>query len=247
MGWQVWQEAIPHDALDNSFRASQIPRDMKFIKFVPRWRASWWAAFFLPASFLCAKPATATEIYRGFTIDESRIENLTDLQAVRTAVKAQIDIVCAVGLPPEIMAFFQGVQLDVAPAAALNGNPGLYDRLNKCVLISTGIVEMGHKPVLLHEFMYAFHDQRLGEGFWNRTILSFYGQAMAISVFPAHSHMMSDQMAFFACSATTYLFGVTAQEPFKREKIKDNQPDFFAYLQKLFGPRAGSYAGSLAP
>ena len=50
---------------------------------------------------------------------------------------------------------------------------------------------------------------------------------------------------FFACAATTYLFGVTAQEPFQRSKIEEAQPELFAHLKSMFGPDAGSYAGSL--
>ncbi|HZP60838.1 MAG TPA: hypothetical protein VFB27_10990, partial [Opitutaceae bacterium] len=123
--------------------------------------------------------------------------------------------------------------------------PGLYDARTKSVRVAAGIVRVGHKPVLLHELLHAFHDQRLDGGFGNRTILGYFEEARTITAFAANSHMMENNREFFACSATTYLFGVTAQEPFERDKIKENQPEFFAYLKNLFGPNAGNYLGSL--
>ena len=219
---------------------------MKFADVLRTLGAPCLAALLFPASFLHGGLATATVTkYRGFAIDESAVPHLADREAVQASTREQIDIVCAVGLPPEVLAFLQREQFVLVPAGTLKGDPGLYDRRDKSVKISADIVRIGHKPVLLHELLCAFHDQRLEGGFANPAILSFYEQAKAIPAFPAGSHMMSSQADFFACSATTFLFGVTAQEPFQREKIKAHQPEFFAYLQKLFGPNAGNYAGSL--
>jgi hypothetical protein len=104
-----------------------------------------------------------------------------------------------------------------------------------------------HKPILLHELLHALHNQRLPHGFDNPRIRQFYERAKLLNVYNAKSHMMSNDREFFACTGTTYLFGVTAQEPFKREKIEENQPAYFEFLQKLFGPNAGNYTGSLTP
>jgi hypothetical protein len=50
---------------------------------------------------------------------------------------------------------------------------------------------------------------------------------------------------FFACSTTTFLYGNTAQEPFTRIKLQQNQPVYFQFLTELFGGGAGKYEGKL--
>ena len=209
------------------------------------WRlrgAAWWVLLVLPAGLLGGE----TPQYRGFTIDDSRVRNMPNLEAVRTATKEQIDMVCAVGVPAEILAFFQSVPFEIVPQGVLpSSTPGLYSPRDRSVRVTAGIVTTGHKPVLLHELLHAYHDQRLPGGFENPDIARFYERAKAIPAYAQKSHMMQNDREFFACSATTYLFGVTAQEPFKREKLRDSQPDLLDYLKKLFGPNAGEYQGSL--
>jgi hypothetical protein len=61
----------------------------------------------------------------------------------------------------------------------------------------------------------------------------------------AQNRSMRNDMEYFACASTTYLFGVTAHEPFNREKLKERQPAFSEYLERLFGPSAGTFKGSL--
>jgi hypothetical protein len=204
--------------------------------------AAWWALLALPAGLLGGE----TPRYRGFIIDDSRVQNMPNLEAVRAATKEQIDMVCAVGVPAEILAFFQGVPFEIIPQGVMpSGTPGLYSPRDRSVRVTAGIVTTGHKPVLLHELLHAYHDQRLPGGVENPDIARFYERAKAIPAYARKSHMMQNDREFFACSATTYLFGVTAQEPFKREKLRDNQPDFLDYLKKLFGSNAGEYQGSL--
>lgn len=185
--------------------------------------------------------------YRGFTIDESRVRNLPNLEEIRTATREQIDIVCAVGLPANVLKFFQGVPFVFLPADAVpSRSPGLYSAQDRSVKVTARILTIGRRPVLLHELLHAYHDQKLPQGFKNAAILRYFKEANGLANgFAAKSHMMRNPNEFFACAATTYLFGVTAQEPFKRETIKERQPELFAHLQEMFGPDAGSYAGSL--
>ena len=192
-------------------------------------------------------PASAAQTYRGFTIDESAVRKAPNLEALLAATREQIDIVHAVGLPAEILTFVQSVKFELVPAGTFKSpTPGRYmGRGDQSVQVSAAIVTTGHKPVLLHELMHAYHDQRITRGFANPAILGYYKKALALSVYAAKSHMMSNEKEYFACAATAYLFGVTAQEPFRREKVQDNQPDFHDYLKRLFGPEAGNYAGSL--
>ncbi len=191
--------------------------------------------------------AQAAQTYRGFTIDVSAVEKQADLEALLATTHEQIDIVHAVGLPAEVLSFVQSVKFELVPAGTFKSpTPGLYKgRQDQSVQVSAAIVRVGHKPVLLHELMHAYHDQRIAHGFRNAEILALYKQARAIPAYATQSHMMSNEKEYFACTATAYLFGVTAQEPFNRGKIRENQPADYEYLQKLFGPDAGNYAGSL--
>jgi hypothetical protein len=200
------------------------------------------ALHLLLCPLLCAESGK----YRGFTIDESRVRNAPNLEEIRAATREQIDIVCAVGLPADMLQFLQTVPFVFLPAETVRAaSPGLYRAQDRSVSVTSRILAIGRRPVLLHELMHAYHDQRLPQGFKNPAILRHFEHAKAIGGYAASSHMMRNSNEFFACAATTYLFGVTAQEPFKRDAIKERQPELFAHLQTLFGPDTGSYAGSL--
>ena len=216
---------------------------MKSVGSASWWRSAvWWALLLVPAVLLAGEAPR----YRGFVIDDSRVRNLPNLEAVRGATREQNDMVCAVGVPAEILAFFQSVPFAIVPSSAMPGpTPGLYAARDRMVRVTAGIVTTGHKPVLLHELLHAYHNQQLPGGFRNPDVARFYRLARSIPAYAPRSHMLQNDREFFACSATTYLFGVTAQEPFTREKLKESQPDFFAYLKKRFGPDAGAYQGSL--
>lgn len=184
--------------------------------------------------------------YRGFSLDESKVRSFPNLEEIRAATKEQIDIVCAVGLPTEVLQFFQRVPFIFVPAETVRAaTPGLYAAQDRSVKVTSRILAIGRRPVLLHELLHAYHDQRLPQGFRNATVMRHFEQGKAKGGYAATSHMMRNPSEFFACAATTYLFGVTAQEPFKREAIQERQPELFAYLRTLFGPDAGNYAGSL--
>ncbi len=199
----------------------------------------------LPSTSSGTPPGIGT--YRGFTIDDSRVRKLPTLAAVRAATQEQIDMVCAVGVTPDVLAFFQRVPFRLVPAGTIpSGTPGFYGgRRDQSVDVVASIVSVGHKPVLLHELLHAYHDQLIPGGFGNGEIRRFYQRARNLSSFAPQSHMMSNEKEFFACAATTYLFGVTAQEPFQRANLRASQPEFYAYLEALFGPGAGSFPGSL--
>jgi hypothetical protein len=193
--------------------------------------------------------ATAEQNYRRFIIDDSAVKLEPNLSAFILATQTQIDMVHAVGLSTTTMDFFQNVGFELVPTGTFKQpTPGRYTgKGSRRVQVSAGIIRIGPKPVLLHELLHAYHDQRIPKGFRNPEILALYQQARSISAFATKSHMMANAQEYFACMATTYLFGVTAQEPFNREKIKEHQPECLAYLQELFGPQTGQFQGQLSP
>ena len=189
-----------------------------------RLRAILFACF--AAAALLTGPTMVAHSYRGFTIDESAVRDLPDLAALISATQEQIDMVHAVGLSAEVLRFFQGVKFRLVPAGTFKApTPGRYTgRGDRSVEVSAGLVRIGHKPVLLHELLHAYHDQRIDGGFRTAAILRLFEAAKSSPGFAAKSHMMANDKEYFACTATTYLFGVTAQEPFKREKLSQLQP-----------------------
>jgi hypothetical protein len=184
--------------------------------------------------------------YKGFTFDASRAPSAADAASIETALQTQVDMICSVGLPTKFLDFFKTVPIEIVPLSGVFSlEPGLYSGTEKNVQVSTNLVTIGHKPVLLHEMLHAYHDQEIEGGFQNPTIIGLYNQAKGINAYALNSHMMSNQREFFACSGTTYLFGSTIQEPFKRGKVVNAQPELIQFFKELFGPDAGSYQGSL--
>jgi hypothetical protein len=198
-----------------------------------------------PLALLNAADDPPTWQYRGFSINHSRIAGAENIEAVRATMHEQIDRVCAVELSPAILSFFQRVPLHVVPYATLSPNVGLYVGEQRAVKIADRIATWRPGPHLLHEFLHALHHQHIPAGFNNRDITAFFQRAKEQASFPATSHMMRNEREFFACAATAYLHGITEQEPFRREKIKENQPAFFAHLAALFGSSAANYEGTL--
>lgn len=188
----------------------------------------------------------ASAKYRGFTIDTSAVAKSEEAAQIRRAIEEQIDIVYLVGVPDALMQFFQCVPLDVVPRDAIpRTSPGLYGPNLRMVKITSRIVSIGRRPVLLHELLHAYHHQKMPSSYQNPEIRSFYEAARKLNLYPPKSHMMQNDREFFACAATTFLFGVTGQEPYERDKVKQHQPDLQRFLEKIFGSNAGHYAGSM--
>lgn len=191
-----------------------------------------------------SRAATPTSTYRGFTLTERDLQDAPNLPALRAALQVQIDIVHEVGLTEEMLKFFQSVPLLLVREDTIaRASPGLYAAERKAVLLTTRMANLGRRPVLIHELLHAYHWQRLPNGVGNREVVALWERAKKLGVYTANSHMMQNPGEFFACAGTTYLYGSTAQEPFKRAKIAEGQPELFVYLQKLFGEKAGTHEG----
>lgn len=186
--------------------------------------------------------------YRGFSIDDSAVRNQPDAALLRKALETQIDLVLEVGLPPETMAPLKRIPLFLVPNGTFrSATPGRYLNQFKKVQISAGFVRVGRAPVLLHELMHGYHHEILADGMKNAKVLEFYERAKAGKDYDLESHMMSNVGEFFACTATAYLYGSTHQEPFTRDKVREQQPVYYRFLKELFGPTAGQHDGTLGP
>ena len=99
--------------------------------------------------------------------------------------------------------------------------------------IMTGY-DMG--PVLLHEFLHAYHAKLMPNGFDNKGIRDFYGEAQNKNLFPKEAYVLKNNREFFAVTASIFLAGKDpANEPFTRAKLKEQMPSYYKYLVAVFG------------
>ena len=179
----------------------------------------------------------------GFRVDYTEVKDNPEFSLIKAAMDRQIQMVTEVGLSDRILTFFRHVPVRIV--AGKQNFAGAYFGKTKEIQISGNLLLRLRKPTLLHEFLHAYHDQKLQDGVKNRQVIAYYDRAKQLSAYDPNSHMMAKKSEFFASAGTAYLFGVTALEPYTRAKVQKNQPAFYKYLQGLFGPEAGNYKGSL--
>jgi len=184
--------------------------------------------------------------YKGFHVDYAQVKDHPNFDLIKAGMNRQIDMVVEVGLADNVLALFRRIPVSVVAgkhkfAGQYSGKPR-----NSIEVSEAFFLRGGRKPVLMHEFLHGYHAQVLPEGKNNPRILTFYHRAKELSAYDANSHMMHNAGEYFASAGTAYLFGVTALEPYTREKVQERQPVFYRYLQGLFGPAAGNYKGSLS-
>lgn len=183
-----------------------------------------------------ARRAGPYRSYHGFRIDLGEAQGRIDLAGVMAAVENQIDIVDRSGVSPAMLARFRAVPIRVSVTFAGGGS-----HYRGGSEVTLGSLQAGDtRPVLLHEYMHVLEYRTMPGGFHNATIGRFYREAAARGLYPPESYMMSNPAEFFAVTASCFLHGSVARDPYTRETIRTRQPDYYAYLTRLFGPRLDS-------
>ena len=179
---------------------------------------------------LTAGSARAADFaYRGWRIDTAAMNGpLPD--DVQASLRAQLDIVDAVRIKPEIEVFFHGVPIALVPVS--RGGSGDYGFGSHRVRLDAK-VDPPQNPVLLHELLHAYHDQRLGRR--NPKLLAFYEATEASGAFPADAYMLKNPAEFFAMCASVVLWGRAARPPFTRETVQAKAPALYAWIVQEFG------------
>ena len=173
--------------------------------------------------------------YRGFNVNFDQINNSPRKNAILNSVKEQIDIVETAGLSKEVLDFFRTVP--IVMLADSSGTPGKYKRETKTVHLK-GRDMAAEKPILLHGFLHAYHNQRLPQGMKNKQVLDFYQEAeQAFPEFKGNQYFLQNQGEFFAVTGSIYLFGNISRPPYNRQNIREKMPLYYKYLAKLFGER----------
>ena len=173
--------------------------------------------------------------YHGFNVNFAGISKSARKNAILNSVKEQIDIVEKVGLSKEDLDFFRTVP--IVMLADSSGTPGVYKREEKIVYLK-GKDLNSNKPILLHELLHAYHNQRLPQGMNNRQVSDFYLKARkAFPEFRGDKYFLQNEKEFFAVTASIYLFGNISRPPYNRQNIKEKMPLYYKYLATLFGER----------
>ena len=182
--------------------------------------------------------ALAQTDFHGFHVDQRLLDTAQKASYAgmpAASLLGQLGIVESVGLLPEQLAFFKQVNILVDPA--LRGNPGVFSvRDGEGVVGVQPVAFPDNKPILLHEFMHAYHFSVLKLN--NAAILDGYAAAKRAGVYPAafqSAHFLANAKEYFAVTSTIYLFGKIQQPPFNCEVLAKNDPTYLAFLEKTFG------------
>ncbi len=168
--------------------------------------------------------------YHGFRIDLSNAASGPNVANELASIEHQIDIVDSVGLSTSYLQVMRRVPIRISNRLTGAGsyNGGSY-------VIMKDLQAADTRPVLLHEYMHVLHHNRLPGGFNNPTIRHFYQEAVASGRYQQGSYTLSNEREFFAMTASCFLYGTLARPPYNRDAIRTAQPDYYRYLEQLFG------------
>ena len=171
-----------------------------------------------------------SETYRGYHIEMARDVPNAEIGQLQQAAEHQVDLVEATHLDPGIKDFLRGFPVVVQSGTG----EGSHYSGGDSVTIAVDDPK-DDRPILLHEYMHVYHFRRLPGGQDNPDILTFYRRAKRGSFYPADAYLLSNPGEFFAMTASTFLHGRLAREPFTREELRRKQPVYYGYLKGLFG------------
>jgi hypothetical protein len=170
--------------------------------------------------------------HRGFKVDFSQIKDSSQKDTAIKAVRKQIEIVEQVKLGRDTRDFFKSVPIVMIPANS--GTPGVYGSIKKTVFLKAQDLAP-NRPILLHELLHAYHHLKITDGFQNARIHAFYDEAKNRYPNLEREYFLSNAGEFFAVTASIYLFGNIPRPPSKQSAIRKAQPDYYRYLETLFG------------
>ena len=189
----------------------------------------------LSASTALAGNSATSAAYHGFKVELSGFGNESETKAALTLVKEQIDMVERVGLSGAHLSFFRSLPLRIS--GNLRGYYGIYNKGE--ISLAPAQID-GHNPTLLHEYMHALHDRKLPGGFANKEITAAYQDAFSVKRYEGTNaaYFLTNSHEFFAVTATLYLWGsLPYNRPYSRGIIRSAQPDYYRFIERLFGAR----------
>ena len=104
------------------------------------------------------------------------------------------------------------------------------------IMLSPNISLHAEDPIVLHEFLHAYHAKLMPNGYDNKGINTFYGAVQHKNMFAKEAYVLKNNKEFFAVTASIFLAGKdSVHEPFTRDKLKELMPDYYKYLVGVFG------------
>jgi hypothetical protein len=104
------------------------------------------------------------------------------------------------------------------------------------VMFRPAMMKYAEDPVMLHEFLHVYHAKLMPNGFENKGIKDFYGEAKGKGLFEKDAYLLKNHKEYFAVTASIFLAGKDAvHEPNTRAKLKEKQPGYYKYLVGVFG------------
>jgi hypothetical protein len=104
------------------------------------------------------------------------------------------------------------------------------------IMVRPIMMKHAEDPVLLHEFLHAYHGKLMPQGFDNLGIRAYHAEAMSKQVFSKEEYAMKNHKEFFAVTASIFLVGQESMhEPKTRARLKEKLPKYYKYLVELFG------------
>ncbi len=199
--------------------------------------------------------------YGGFSLDETSLGNKFDRfdrEIVEEVFKKQVNVVNAVILPAEMLAIIHAVPIKVTADLGVNDSyageyfpegyqapfhfTGSYICLNADLCFSS--TACMPKLTLLHEFMHAIHDAYPPGNFNDPEIIGYFYDARRYDCYDFSDYGSSDpdkQYQEYLFTNDIEFFADTDKEPFSREAIKEQQPEYYAFLQRFFNPADSRY------
>jgi hypothetical protein len=183
---------------------------------------------------------TTVIVYKGYTVKKSELLKEETAMQMFDMLKKHIDRFPDY-VNDRMVAFFKTIPIllssqDETPLEQGSGSPGTFG--NGKLRIYPRIINFPPtKPVLLHEYMHAYHFIRLRSQ--NNELERYLAMVRASGIYKPGEYMLKNRQEFFAMTATTLLTGSIAREPFTFEKMKKDMPDYTAYLSKIFSNNLG--------
>jgi hypothetical protein len=120
------------------------------------------------------------------------------------------------------------------------------------IMLRPNMTQYTDDPILLHEFLHAYHKRLMPNGYDNLGIKGYFAQAKSKDAFDKKSYTLMNDKEFFAVTASIFLAGKESiHEPKTREALKEKLPDYYKYLVGVFGfdpdPAKTPVASSIAP
>lgn len=151
-----------------------------------------------------------------------------EIDRMRQAAEHQVDLVEATVLDASTKAFLRRFPIDIRSGEGSHYSGG------DSVTIAVDDPN-DDRPILLHEDMHVYHIQKLPGGRNIPDILTYYGRAKAGNLHTAGAYLLKNEGEFFEMTASVYLHGHLAREPFTRDELRQKQPVYDRFLSRLFG------------